>query len=521
MPGFTKNDDRYIIPRWRSFRDTVRTTELDYAESAPSMAHSAASAEFLANRLADWEAHRTVGHASDLVGAAVAIGRPKEVTEAAYFLLDQNRVVSPWAREIALDAIGYADNTVNESPLDSVQLAQTFHAQVRALRRMLRLEPNDPITWVELARNYAILGHTSHARRCILAALQLAKNNRFVLRAATRFLLHEEDAEMAHRILLRAESTPFDSWLVAAEIAVGSIHSGRPKFVKNARKMLADESISEAHITEVASAMATLELESGHYRKSKKLFRQSLRNPTENSMAQAVWAARKHIVLSISNEFESVAHSYEARTLHSVLEGNWNDCIDPCRSWHYYQPFSRRPCIQGSFVAATALEDFQCGVEFATMGLNANPNDFMLLNNFAFSAAQCGMVDQAENKLARASRLALSSTDLAVFKATAGLVSFRKREIGRGRRLYLDARSSIKSLRSKERDKLDAFATTFHAIEEFRANTGEGEKICAEALRLLRLVKDPIAGTLEKRLTSIQKDSRNPEGRSIVSSASR
>ena len=519
MPGFTKNDDRYIVPRWRSFRDTVRTRELDFSEPVSATTHRAVSADFLADRLAEWEAHQTVGHASDLVGAGVALGRPAEVLEAARFLLDQELSVSPWARELARNALGYPEDDVGEIPQDPTRFAQIAYAQVRSLRRMLRLEPNDPIVWVELARTYATLSHRDHARRCIRCALQLAKNNRFVLRSATRFLLHEEDADTAHSILLEAEATPFDPWLIAAEVAVGSIRNGRPKLVKSARRMLADTSVSESQITELASAMATLELESGNFRKSKKLFRRSLRGPTENSMAQAVWATRKGIVLDISNEFESVSNSYEARTLHSTHTGSWNDCIVPCRSWHYYQPFSRRPSIQGSFVASTALGDFRSGMEFAKMGLKANPNDFILLNNFAFAAAQCGMIDEAERKLEKASKLSPSGMDSAVLKATAGLVSFRKGEFDAGRKLYLDARSSIKSLDSNERDKLDALAATFHALEEFRANSGEGDKVCAAALDALRLVNDPIGVTLRDRLNSIQKERSNHES-STVSTAS-
>ena len=508
MPGFTKNDDRYIIPRWRSFRDTVRSRELESSESTDSKSHSEFSDDYLLGRLADWEIHRTTGHASDLVGAAVALGRRKVAVGAAQYLLDHDLEVSRWARELALDVIGHADPEVNDRNRSPAQVIETAKAHVRSFRRMLRQEPNDPITWIELARNYATLGHKGHARKSIHAGLQLAKNNRFVLRAATRFLLHDENAEMAHRILLEAESTPTDPWLIATEIAVGSICKRRPRLVKAARQMIADRNFSEHQITELASAMATLELKSGSFNKSKKLFRRSLRKPTENSMAQAVWAAHKHNVLNISTEFEHVSNSYEAQTLHSILEGSWSHCVYPCRQWHYYQPFSRRPCIQGSFVAATALGDYPGGMEFAEMGLKANPNDFLLLNNYAFSAAQNGMVDQAEKVLEKVPKLPPSSTDSAVFKATKGLVRFRMGKIARGRELYYEARSDIRSLRDEDRSRLYALATTFHAIEELRSNSGDGERICAEALRALRLVNDPIGSTLRERLKAIHMDYR-------------
>lgn len=502
MPGFIKKDDRHIVPRWQSFRDTVRTGELDSAEVAVPHKHALVVADFLSTRLADWKRNNTVGHASDLVGAGVALGRRQEVGEAAKFLLRTDSNVSQWARELAHDALGRSPNEDSDSlTLEPARFAKMLHARVRSFRQMLRIEPNDPITWVELARNHAALGHTHQAHRNILTALQLAKDNRFVLRSSARFFLHHKKADMAHRIVLKAESTRYDPWLVATELAIGCIRGGHPNLVKVARRMLADNNIREGHLSELASALATLELQSGNYKGAKKLFRRSLIRPTENSLAQAIWVSQRHFIIGSYEEFQSVTNMYEARALRAVRKGDWDHCGEPCRSWYYYQPFSRRPCILGSYVVALALENYQLGAEFAQMGLTANPTDFMLLNNFAFSAAQCDRVDEAYLKLSKVDRASLSPRDSAVFKATSGLVSFRKGEIERGRNLYLESRSEAEALEDEDGHKLAALATTFHALEECRANAEHWVDVRHDARCALEELDDPIAATLQKRLS--------------------
>ena len=155
----------------------------------------------------------------------------------------------------------------------------TLYEQVRILRHLLRTEPRDPIAWVELSRTYAILGLREQAERSMAVALQLAMNNRFVLRSASRLWIYLDDPERAHDIIGRADRTCYDPWLLAAEIAIGSIDKKTPRFVKAARLMLSRGQFSPAHISELASAVATLELASGSIKKSKKLFGRSLEHP--------------------------------------------------------------------------------------------------------------------------------------------------------------------------------------------------------------------------------------------------
>ena len=208
------------------------------------------------------EGERDLGYAADVVGTAVTLGRGEEVVDAARFLLRRGLDLSPWLRQLAERVLGTPKRT--ENILNSEALnKQSLYEQIRLLRRILREEARDPISWVELSRFYAILGLGDQAGRSMTVALELARDNRFVVRAASRLWVHLGDYDRAHDIVVRADRTRSDPWLLAAEIAIGSIDGRFPRYFKQARRLLAGELFSPMHISELASALATLELSSG------------------------------------------------------------------------------------------------------------------------------------------------------------------------------------------------------------------------------------------------------------------
>jgi predicted permease len=121
----------------------------------------------------------------------------------------------------------------------------------------------------------------------------LSPNSRFVLRSAARLYLHANEPDRAHNLLLKAESTPFDPWLIAAELAIAPIAKVGPEFAYEAGWVLNSENYAPIHVTELASSLATLELADGNRRKARKLFQRALQSPTENSIAQVDWAAKQ------------------------------------------------------------------------------------------------------------------------------------------------------------------------------------------------------------------------------------
>lgn len=506
MAGFSTDKDRKVIPRWRTFEATLRLKEL--GPVTPPRAHEKVTTDFLAQKKWDWRKHQTVGHAADLVGTALTLGREREVPEAARFLLQENFNASPWARELAVRVLRPPDN------IDRVELSpealdkQILEARVRTFRNLLRTEPRDPVTWVELSHTYAILGQRAQAERSMNVASQLAKNNRFVLRSASRLWVHFDDSEKAHAIISKADRTPHDPWLLAAEIAIGSINDKTPTFIRHARGMLSKGQFPPSQTSELASAIATLELASGSIKKSKKLFGQSLEDPTENSIAQAAWASRQNSAICLDDKYLGRPNTFEARSWSFYIQSRWGEVVKECKLWQADQPFSSRPYEHGSYVSAVALEDYETSQRFAKQGLMANPLNFTLLNNLAFSSINRADIDKAKETLSRMKRLQLSEHNRIVLQATQGLLAFRTGDIAVGRQFYAEACLKAKKMRD---DKLLALGSTFYAIEEISQRGDHSKSALSKALKALqRTASDPIFRMLEHRL---RKTSENAEDR--------
>ena len=505
MAGFISDKARQVIPRWRTLGETLRRRELDSV--VPRRAQQKGTSDFLAQKLIDWKQHQTVGHAADLVGAGVALGREEEVAGAARFLLRDNVYASSWAKELAVHALDTPDNGKIVSPKPEAMEDTHLHGQVRTLRQQLHIEPRDPILWVELSRVYAILGLGEQAGRCMSVALQLAATNRFVLRSACRLFVHLGDPERAHEILAKSERTPHDPWLLAAEIAVGSIVEKRPKLIKPARRVLSGGKFASSHISELASALATLELGSGSIRKSKKLFKLSLEDPTENSIAQAAWTSWREKSIHFQEQDLLHFNAFEAQSWISFQKGRWDQSIEQCKLWQFDQPFSSWPSIFGSFTAAIVLEDYQMSEWFAGIGLRANPTDFMLLNNLAFARVNRGNLDGASEALERAYRSQMSERESVAIQATKGLWACQTGDLEGGRRLYSDALVGARKLAGQDLLLL-ALTCMLLAKELIMRDDLEGGTELNEAFQTLKQGQDPIFRVLEDRLTKLTTSSK-------------
>ena len=468
----------------------------------PSNRHD--SSDFLGSKLGDWQEHHTVGYASDLVGAGIVLGRTDEVVEAAEFLLQEAAKTTTWMRELAEHSLGRATLEVTQFEPPTIDRS-LFHRNIRRVRSLLRTEPRDPVTWVELARQYACIGLGDQASRSMIVAVQLAKDNRFVLRSASRLWVSLDDPERAHAALVNGDRTRSDPWLLAAEIAVSSVVNKSSRFVNIARNMVSRHVFPAAHTSELAAALATLELSSGSVRKSKSWFNYSLEDPTENSVAQASWASLLHGAVDFGGRFPALPNMFEADAWRYYQEGRWRDMLEKCKLWFLDQPFSNSPCILGSFVAATALEDYPESERIARMGLVANPNDFMLLNNLAFTLMSAGKIEEAKAELARIDASHLKEAERIILEATKGLREFRFGEPTRGRELYVNAALRARKIGDTTGQLMFALASVFHAIEEAQKDSDLGMGILQEALRIAEMQRDPIFRVLADRLRNAMK----------------
>ena len=125
--------------------------------------------------------------------------------------------------------------------------------------------------WIELSRLYAILGVEKKSLYAANIALSLGRNNRYIIRSAVRLLIHFSEKDKAHKIILQTENYKHDPWLLSAEIAVSSILEIPSKNIKYAINSLNDGIQPLSQLTELFGSIATIELNNGAWKKSKKL----------------------------------------------------------------------------------------------------------------------------------------------------------------------------------------------------------------------------------------------------------
>lgn len=101
------------------------------------------------------------------------------------------------------------------------------------------------------------------------------------------------------------------------------------------------------------------------------------------------------------------------------------EAIDATANWMRDELISTRPASLGSYLAFTALCDFQRAVNFADQGLVANPEEFTLLNNKAVGLVQMGKVAEATKVFERTKLDSLEQGARIAWFATSGMLMFR------------------------------------------------------------------------------------------------
>jgi tetratricopeptide (TPR) repeat protein len=472
---FLEEKDRKTIPRWRDSQTTVSLGELDSirpAKKAPP------SYDTLRELVQEWKLNRTPWHASDLMGAALVLGKNEQAVEAAEFVCEHRSDCPAATHAIALRILDPHAGATAERVLHAIK-PETVRMRVHEMKSRVREDLRNAIAWVDLGREYTLIGQLHHAARAIRVACDLSPTNRFILRSGARFFLHYGDAKYAHRLIARAASTATDPWLLAAELICASLAHSGPRFVKVARRMLTDSSVPPFSTTELASALGTLELENGRQRKAKQLLRESLSAPTENSVAQAKWASRLVPGLEIGADRYQVPRAFEARAWRSFEQAEWDAALRCAVQWLRDEPFSTRPAALASYISSTALEDYGESMRIIEYSLVANPRDPVLTNNLAFALASSGRVAEAEQRLATINEAAMADLSTVTLLATKGLVCFRKGMVDQGRGFYLQA---MQEARRRGLRKHYALAAAYLAREETIANTSRSAHALEEAV---------------------------------------
>lgn len=488
-------EERFVVPRWRPFRATRALGELDHPRIGAEQTLSDAEDSPDTHR---FEESPGLHMASDVLDQALnRPGTPNEALPAARFVLGAANA-PPDMRRLAQMIEGRVRGLTPDADDRDLDLPEPA-AQVRHWRRSLRRFPRNPTAWMDLALAQTIGGDLNRARRSVITALALAPHNRFILRSASRFFVHIADPERAKAILTTAATQSGDPWLMAAEIATSQISGRASTLILPARRTLQARQFLPAHASELACAVASLDLGSGNDKRARKFLYQALEDPTENTVAQAEFESRRSRI-SVPETLVAQEGRFEAQALDFASRSLWTQSISAAQQWQADQPFAPDPAMYLSYIAAVRLEDYETARRAAAIGFVANPHSSMLANNLAFALANLGDWEMASQTLERIAEGSLKPPEVPVVSATQGLVAFRAGDPERGRLLYSAA--VAEASRQSATDQA-AFAATYWAREELRIGSPFATEVVGAARIAVERSRHPDARAVFDRLSQL------------------
>lgn len=459
MAHLFENKDRHVIPNWRSFDNTVKLGEVN---GSNEIEYNSRFKPDISDLLEDWTEveNHTIGVAGDILSVAIVSNNENDpkIIEIANFVL-QSQKIAPKALIIAAKNIlkPGQSNDVNFD-INSVELFQDstsliiLHKRINDLKKKLIEFPQNAINWIEIGRLYAILGQSEKAEKAIKNALFLAPENRFILRTMARFFVHlgEAGISFAHDILRKSNLVNFDPWLLSTEISLATLRGRSSVFIKKGLQIVESDTFHPFNITELASSLATVEMKNDNIKKTRKLFEKSLKNPNDNSLAQAEWASQKDSTLfSIDSSQINLQNSFEAMARDFAEKKNWNKAIEYSKKWFLDLPFSKGSILFGNHIALKKLKNHETAVEIGKLGLLSHPHDPLLLNNIIYSLCVQNKIQEAEFLLQKVNKSDFSSKSVhnVCLLATLGLLNYRKKNIEKARALYLEAMTLAKKIK--------------------------------------------------------------------------
>lgn len=478
--------DRQVIPRWHTYpiarwlgvitalrkRAAKREPTRDYCE-----------------RVRDWQEKGKISHASDLVGSALVLNNVKDqiAIDAAKFISKNRKHATQLLIEVAENFLRLSNDELFPVP-DTIfsDEISPYCVAIGNIKKRLREYPLNPILWMDLAFYYSTIGQPEPAKNAVRVALSLNKENRYLLRSAARFFIHSQTPDTALFYLRRSTIGKYDPWVLAAEIAISDTLNSTSKRLKVAQKLVSSNSIHKYHLSELASALGTIEIKNGSHKKGKKLFDVAMENPTENVVAQAIFLSNKFGTPRPFQRLANLPHSYEAQSRFKFQSNDFLGSLEDAKKWFAYQPFSSRPAVAASYIASVALGEFEEAAKIAKIGQLASPDEFMLKNNLAFSLASLGRTEEAGKALERIVETELNESQMSVLTATRGVIKYRDNDVEGGRMCYMTA---IDSFKKQKDSRSEALATFFLAREEKRIGSSYAKALMKKAQEMSKKSK--------------------------------
>ena len=453
-------EHRDIVPRWLSvgktvakgeWRPTLKQREV-FSTLAPHTVH-------FNKRLEEWMEYRDWESAEELITTACVTGETDHIgviSAAEYYL--ENAAGAAGIKKICTRIIG-GGNSATQSQLDT-------SASISLLRTIVTNYPRNSLAWSELARQYALSGSLDKAKKAMMVAYQLSDGHRYIVRNSVRLAFHLREPDLAF-YFANIQNAQVDPWLAAALVSSSKASDRSVPYWRRLRTLLSNDNFSQFSKSELASSIATVMVEGGENKLARKMFQQSIVEPTENSLAQFVWASRTDEVLRRQVNV-SVGHeqAFEASAWLEFYSGHWQESLEHTSKWMDIERFSVAPYVHGSYVSSV-VGDYERVISIAKLGLTCNPEDAMLLNNRAYGEISLGNKELASQTLVLAKRFANRPEERLAVEVTEGFKKIRFGSVSEGVGKYKEA---IRVTKADLRNKLRAIAYLARALSDIDAD---------------------------------------------------
>ena len=457
--SFMQTPNRSLLPRWRLFQNIENFDELNHVSNESLVGEDRIDH---INAIEEWQENNNLENAIELCASAIVHGRFDDAKESAEFVLDK----PPRSQAV----IAMAKKVLNPSQNMQKVVLDNPRAHIANLRKKTHQSLANPILWADMAFFYSSLGQNDKAEKSIKKALILSPHNRFIVRCAARFFIHIGKIQEARRAVENYRFLKQDPWILATELSISSKQQRTSKYLKLSKIVIEKNRVSEFHSSELASALGLEELTYGANKNATKLFRHSLRDPAENSIAQAQWVNAYHkLRISLNENVIKKDSAREAECYQFHQFGEWGKSMDSARQWAKYEPYSTQPLMYMSNVSLVCQDDTDECIKNNKEGLKRRKDEFCFLNNLVVAYAQKGNLEKSKEKFALIKIQNLSELDRIVYTATNGMLEFKNRNISEGRRLYNEAIMQLKVLKYGKRS--ENLALLFLAREEILSKT--------------------------------------------------
>lgn len=428
---------RRLIPKWRKSGFSVRQPDM-LGLVKPTASHSSVQAQQVDvdQALWAWNNSGSIGDLADLLAFGVDPTQRDKLIEPAKVAARLEQA-TPAMRLVAREILSEGASQ------DEVWQKSSSAQDAKALRALLRNTPNDVIALVDLAQHHLAHGKQRAAHRALVVAHQVSPHAVHVIRAMTRYWVHVGEEDRAHAFIKGSSRVSVDPWLMASEIATAQVARAASTQLKRAQRALNVKSFSNQDVSELAGAVAGLELNHGNLKEARKLFRLALEHPNDNVLAQAI-VNQEFLGIDVDEQVLRRASNgvFEGRALRAILQADFDSAATLTDCWAQEEPFSSRPRTLQSFVCG-ALGKYEAAIDAATQGLVADAADLSLRGNRAYALAAMGRLDEASAELAILE--ARGDENQRPFTlATKGMVHLLRGEEEVGRQLYEEALSEFR-----------------------------------------------------------------------------